>query len=362
MTHDPVVKTLVIAEAGVNHNGNLSNALKMVDAAKYCGADIVKFQVFKSASLATSDADKATYQKSTINDKVSQQAMLASLELTHQEFLTIKEYCDKKNIEFLATAFDSESLAFLVNQAGIKRLKIPSGEITNLPFILEHARTGLPLIISTGMASYDEIDHALSTVAFAMIFPDKVPQNLDDLKQARAAADPLLLSKRVTILQCTTAYPTPEQDVNLRVIKDLAERFGCPTGFSDHTAGILAAPLAVALGAAVIEKHFTLDRHMPGPDHSASLEPDELKSMIEQIRSTEMMLGGDQKSVSDEETKNLAVARKSVVAAHSIKSGEMFTAENLICKRPGTGLPPEKYWELLGKKADRDYQPDELIK
>ncbi|MAY14349.1 MAG: N-acetylneuraminate synthase [Oceanospirillaceae bacterium] len=354
-------QVLIIAEAGVNHNGNLGLALQLVDAAIDAKADIVKFQIFDSRMLATNQAAKADYQKASGDQNDNQQAMLKTLELSHEDFIKISQYCNERGIEFLATAFDEPSLDFLLSELCVKRLKIPSGELTNLPFILRHARSGLPLILSTGMASEKEIEEALATVAFAIIHPDREPVSRDELTAALHSIQPDQLMSRVTILQCTTAYPTSDEDVNLRVIPALSRRFQCPVGFSDHTADIFAAPLAVAAGASIVEKHFTLSRTLPGPDHQASLEPAELKRLIDAIRRTETILGSSHKAATAAEERNMTAARKSLVAALPIKAGQMLTAHNITAKRPGNGLSPACYWETINTTARRDYEQDELI-
>jgi len=348
----------VIAEAGVNHNGDPELALKLVDIAVAAGADVVKFQIFDSQQLATAKAEKAGYQQETTGAKETQQQMLKALELSHADFIRIRDYCVAENIEFLATAFDEPSLEFLLT-LGVKRLKIPSGELTNLPFIRLHALTGLPLIISTGMATVDEIRDALAMIAYTCLHGEKTPESLQKIRTSLVDYPPEKLAEHVTILQCTTAYPTSDTDVNLRVIPALAATFGCPVGFSDHTADILAAPLAVALGARLIEKHFTLDRNLPGPDHKASLEPDALRDMIRSVRRSEAMLGSAEKSPSVIEAANARVARKSLVAAHPLSEGQVLGAADITARRPGDGLSPAYFWDLCGQTAEHDYDPDQ---
>lgn len=354
----PDAGTLVIAEAGVNHNGDPELALKLVDIAVAAGADVVKFQIFDSQKLATAQAGKAAYQQETTGAEETQQQMLKALELSHADFIRIRDYCVARNIEFLATAFDEPSLEFLLT-LGVKRLKIPSGELTNLPFIRLHALTGLPLIISTGMATLDDIHDALAMIAFTRLHGEKIPGNLQEIRASLADYPRGKLAEDITVLQCTTAYPTADNEVNLRVIPALAETLGCPVGFSDHTADIFAAPLAVALGARLIEKHFTLDRNLPGPDHKASLEPDALRDMIRSVRRSEAMLGSAEKSPSVIEAANARVARKSLVAAHPLSEGQVLGAADITARRPGDGLSPAYFWDLCGQTAEHDYDPDQ---
>ena len=351
-------KVMVIAEAGVNHNGDPLLARRLVDIACDAGADVVKFQIFDSQQLATASAEKATYQKQTTGAEQTQQEMLRALELSHGEFREIRDYCVLKGIEFLATAFDEPSLEFLLT-LDIKRLKIPSGELTNLPFIRLHALTGLPLILSTGMAVMDEIRDALAMIAFTRLHPEKTPQNLQEIRSSLTQYPQEKLAQEVTILQCTTAYPTADNEVNLSVITTLQESFGCHVGFSDHTSDTFAAPLAVALGASLIEKHFTLDKNMPGPDHRASLEPHELSDMITAIRRAEIMVGHASKSPSETERANAQVARKSLVAARPISAGQTILAEDIAARRPGNGRSPALFWDLCSTTAEQDYDTDE---
>lgn len=324
----------IIAEAGVNHNGSLDLACRLVDAAKAAGADCVKFQTFRSENLVSHSAQKAAYQQDTTGSG-SQINMLKKLELSYHEFLALKAYCDKAGISFLSTPFDLESIDFL-NSIDMPFWKIPSGEVTNLPYLLALARTGKPVVMSTGMCEMAEIRAAV------------------DLLQENG-------TKEIRLLHCNTEYPTPYEDVNLRAMRTMREDFGLEVGYSDHTRGIEVPVAAVALGATIIEKHFTLDRNMEGPDHRASLEPDELAAMVSAIRHIEKALGSGDKTPSPSEMKNINVARKSIVAQKEIKAGEMFTEENITVKRPGTGISPMKWFEVLGAKAPRDFHEDELI-
>lgn len=352
----------IIAEAGVNHNGNVDLAFALVDAAKAAGADIVKFQTFKAKRLVTKEAQQAEYQMLNTGVTESQFTMLSRLELdyaTHHELVT---YCKKMGIEFLSTAFDQESLDFLVNNLKLKILKIPSGELTNAPFVLQHAQTGCDLIVSTGMATLAEVESALAVIAFGLTQPLKTPASEADFAHAYACeAGQAALKEKVTLLHCTTEYPAPVGEVNLKAMQTLGTAFGLTAGYSDHTAGIAIPVAATALGAQLIEKHFTLDKTLPGPDHKASLEPAELEKMVRAIRDIELALGTGLKCPQPSEFKNKTIARKSLVAASDIKVGEIFTEQNLTTKRPGSGLSPNLYWSLLGKIATQDYLEGELI-
>ena len=327
-------ETLIIAEAGVNHNGSLEMAKKLVCVAKDCGADIVKFQTARLDSLVSKSAQMAEYQKKNTGVEESQKNMLRKLLLSYDEFVELAEYCNKVGIRFLSTPFDIESIHFLDSMQDI--WKIPSGEITNYPYLVEIAKTGKKVILSTGMAEMDEIKEAIT------------------LLERSGTHD-------ITVLHCTTEYPAPIKDVNLNVMSTLRETFGYPVGYSDHTQGIEVDLAAVALGATVIEKHFTLDRNLPGPDHKASLEPKQLKAMVDGIRKIEMALGSKEKKPSEEELKNRSVARKSIVAKAIIKKGEALTEKNITTKRPGIGLNPMRWNEVIGTKAIRDFEEDELI-
>jgi len=354
--------TLIIAEAGVNHNGDEKLAFKLVDAAYHAGADIVKFQTFKAKNLVTENAKQADYQVTNTGKQESQLAMLSRLELSYNVHHKLVEYCSKLGIEFLSTAFDSESLDFLVNELGLTRLKIPSGEITNAPLVLEHARTGCDLIVSTGMATLSEVEAVLGVIAFGYTSEQTAEPSELAFQQAYASeTGQLALKQKVTILHCTTEYPAPMAEINLKAMDTLGRAFELPAGYSDHSEGITIPIAAVARGAVLIEKHFTLDKNMEGPDHKASLNPQELTAMVKAIRQVEVALGVGVKSPTVSEVKNKAVARKSLVASNAIKSGEIFTSDNLTIKRPGSGLSPYRYWELLNKHATKDYQIGDLI-
>ncbi|MDA7541829.1 N-acetylneuraminate synthase [Gammaproteobacteria bacterium] len=330
-------KTIIIAEAGVNHNGDLVLAKKLIEVAANAGADFVKFQTFNADRQVTKVAKKADYQKKTTNNKESQHLMLRRLELSEQMHYELISHCDKCNIKFFSTGFDIESINFL-NTLNQQIFKIPSGEITNLPYLRHIGSLGKKVIMSTGMASIDEIESAINI-----------------LEQAGMVRNDL------TVLHCTTQYPTPMSDVNLRAMISIKKKFEVDIGYSDHTLGIEIASAAVAIGAKVIEKHFTLDRNLPGPDHLASLEPLELNEMVANIRNIETALGDGVKRAMPGESKNKNMARKSLVAATSIKAGEIFTTSNIDIKRPGNGISPMLYDEIIGQKAIRDFVTEELI-
>jgi N,N'-diacetyllegionaminate synthase len=331
------LKTLIIAEAGVNHNGDMSLARELIDAAAEAGADMVKFQTFSADRLVTAYAEKAQYQSRESGNGESQHAMLSRLELTRDMHVSLIAHCKARGIQFFSTAFDSRSVDLLA-ELGLDRFKIPSGEITNLPYLRHIAGYRKPVILSTGMATMGEIESALA------VFEDAgIPR------------------ERITVLHCNTEYPTPMSDVNLRAMLTVRDAFGVAVGYSDHTLGIEVAVAAAALGASVIEKHFTLDRALAGPDHKASLEPLELKAMIAAIRNIERALGDGVKRPSASELKNKLMARRSLVAARAIRAGETLDHTNLAAKRPGTGLSPMRWDEVVGRKASRNFAPDELI-
>ena len=331
-------RIVIIAEAGVNHNGQINLAKKLVDAASEAGVDYVKFQTFKASNLASKSAEKASYQKKNTNDVTeSQLSMLNKLELTKNMHYELIGYCKEKGVKFLSTGFDLESIDFL-NDLGMEFFKIPSGEITNLPYLRKIGGLGSPIVLSTGMADMEEISNAIEVLTNA------------GAKKAN-----------ITVLHCNTEYPTPMMDVNLRAMETIRKEFGVRVGYSDHTLGVEVPIAAVAMGAKVIEKHFTLNRNMDGPDHKASLEPEELKKMVRSIRNIELALGSNEKKPSPSESRNKTIARKSIVALREIKKGEVFTEENLTIKRPGNGISPMKWDEIIGTKAARDYHEDELI-
>ena len=327
----------IIAEAGVNHNGSLEMAKSLVDAAADAGADFVKFQTFKAEKLVTADAGKAEYQKKNMNGSDSSQLqMLKNLELSEDDHRELMDYCERKGIRFLSTPFDLDSVDFL-HSLGLKIWKIPSGEITNYPYLRKIAGYNEEVVMSTGMCEVSDVAAAMNALA----------ENGQDLA-------------KVTLLHCNTQYPTPMADVNLRTMLSLRD-FSEKVGFSDHTVGIEIPVAAAALGATVIEKHFTLSRDLPGPDHRASLEPMELKAMVAAIRNVETALGDGRKRVSPSESANVAVARKSIVASCNIKRGEVLTENNMTAKRPGHGISPMRWREVEGTRAIRDFNPDEMI-
>ena len=328
--------TLIIAEAGVNHNGDINLAKRMIDAAVEAGVDYVKFQTFKAENLVQRKAKKAAYQIDNTDNAGSQFSMLKKLELSNENHNILIEYCKLKNVKFLSTAFDFESMDFLKNKLDF--YKIPSGEITNLPYLEKVAKLGLSVVMSTGMANMQEVKEAFSVLV------------KNGLKK-----------EEITILHCNTEYPTPMEDVNLTAMLTIERELGVKIGYSDHTLGIEIPIAAVAMGASVIEKHFTLDRNMQGPDHKASLEPDELTAMVTAIRNIEFALGDGIKKPSKSEQKNILIARKSIVSISAIKIGDIFTEQNISVKRPGNGISAMKWYDVLGTIADKNYKEDELI-
>ena len=351
----------VIAEAGVNHNGDLDQALALVDAAAKVGADAVKFQTFKPEALASHYAAQADYQIRNEGDSGSQLAMLKRLALSFDDHHALLARCKERDIEFLSSPFDSDSARFLIDEIKLPRLKLGSGELTNGPLLLQVAEANRPLIISTGMATLDEIHEALGVITFGFLDDGAAPSRAAFQAAYHNAQMQDLLKERVTLLHCTTEYPCPPDQVNLRAMDTLAETFGLPVGYSDHTLGIDVSLAAVARGAQVIEKHFTLDKQLPGPDHLASLEPEELRTLVDSIHKLEQVLGSPEKTPSPAENNNATVARKSLVASRPIHAGEIFTEKNLTVKRPGTGRSPMDYWEVLGQSATRNYTEDEVI-
>ena len=353
--------SLIIAEAGVNHNGSEDIAFDLIDVAHAAGADIVKFQTFKSSDLVTQNAKKAQYQSINTKNDASQLKMLKDLELPYSSFKKLANYCDDLRIEFLSTAFDKTSLDFLVNDIGMRRLKIPSGELNNAPFILDHARTGMSIILSTGMSNLNEIKMALGVIAFGYIGDERTPSIQSFEEAFNSIEGKNILKEKVHLLHCTSEYPAPLEEVNLNAIQLLKKEFGLKIGYSDHTLGIDVALGAVALGAEVIEKHFSLSRDSEGPDHRASLEPDELSLMISKIRQMEIALGKEEKIRTSSESKNLKIVRKSIVAEKTINPGDQFSSLNISIKRPGVGMQPISFWDLLSKKSSKKYKPGDLI-
>ena len=331
-------KVLIIAEAGVNHNGSIELAKRLVDEAVNAGVDYIKFQTFKSEKLVSKAAKQAEYQQKNIgHEGESQYTMLKRLELSPADHEVLIDYCNSKGIMFFSTAFDMDSIDYL-HSLNLGLWKIPSGEITNFPYLRKIATFGEPIILSTGMSELNEIEEAIQVL----------------IKYGVTKED-------ITVLHCTTEYPTPFTDVNLKAMLQIGDKFGVKIGYSDHTKGIEVPIAAVALGATVIEKHFTLDKTMEGPDHKASLEPDELKAMVTSIRNIENALGSGHKHVSDSERKNIEIVRKSIVAACPIKQGEMLTEENLTVKRPGNGISPMRWNEVIGTIALKDFEEEEVI-
>jgi len=355
------MSTFVIAEAGVNHNGDIGLAYRLIDAAVDAGADAVKFQTFKAEALASAAAGKAEYQKKLTEANESQIDMLRALELSHEAHFELKAYCESKGIEFFSTAFEAESLRFLIEDLGLKRLKIPSGEITNHPFVYQHAESGLPIIVSTGMASIDEIEQALKIIAAG--YAKHAGRDFGTDWDAAFANSEVwnMLCERVHILHCVSDYPAQDHDLNLQAIRSIVDTFNLPVGYSDHSLGIWAPVYAVALGARVIEKHFTLDKTLPGPDHQASLSPQELKSMVLDIRKAERAGGSGEKVPQASELANRIPIRKSLVVTADIAQGETIMAHHLTAKRPATGMSPAHYWRVLGATSTRSYTAGEML-
>ncbi len=337
--------TIIIAEAGVNHNGSLDRAREMVRVAKAAGVDYVKFQTAVPEKVISSIAPKAEYQKETDGEGRSQLDMCRAIHLPLSDYAGLRLLCEEEGVGFMSTPFDLESLD-LLGTMNPDYMKVPSGEITNLPYLRGVAALGIPVIISTGMATIPEIVDAVEILTGdSERYPSSSRLTRDD----------------IIVLHCNTEYPTPMADVNLRAMEEIRKATGCRVGYSDHTQGIEVPIAAVALGASVIEKHFTLDRNLPGPDHKASLEPDELALMVKSIRNVEQALGSPHKRVTESERKNMVVARKSIVAARDIKAGEIFTADNITVKRPGNGISPMRWNEVIGQRASRDFPYDALI-
>lgn len=329
------MSTFIIAEAGVNHNGSIELAKELIVAAKEIGADAIKFQTFKADNLVTRSAEKAQYQKITTEARESQHEMLKKLELSYDDHLELIQTANDTGIEFISSPFDSES-ALMLSGLGLRVLKIPSGELTNIPFLEEVAKLPMDVIISTGMANLAEIEMAVEALAIGVI-------------------------KSLTILHCVTEYPAPYNEINLKAMNTIKAAFNYPVGYSDHTPGIEIPLAAVAMGATVIEKHFTLNKNLPGPDHKASLDKEEFRNMITAIRNVEVALGDGVKRPAPCEIPNMKIARKSIVAAQDIKAGEMLSPANLTVKRPGYGIQPNRWYELIGKTASRNFAKDELI-
>lgn len=351
----------IIAEAGVNHNGSLARAKRLVDASARAGADAVKFQTFRAGDLASASARKAGYQRRQTGARGTQLEMLKKLELDERAHRELKGRCRQMGIEFLSAPFDIESLFLLARRLRLRRLKIPSGEITNAPLLLEAARSGLPVILSTGMSTTDEVRTALGVLAFGYTHRAAAPSIKAFERAYGSKSGRRALAGRVALLHCTTEYPAPFDEVNLRAMETLRSEFSLPVGLSDHTPGTAVPVAAAALGAAMIEKHITLDKSLPGPDHRASLEPGEFKEMVDAVRQVERALGDGLKAPSPSETRNIEVVRKSIVASREISKGERLTGDNLAVKRPGGGISPLLYWEMIGRTSGRDYKTDEMV-
>jgi len=356
-------RVLIIAEAGVNHNGDLDLGTRLVDAAADAGADAVKFQTFRAEALVSRGAPKADYQLRTTDAAESQFEMIRRLELTEAAHEVLISHARSRGIAFLSTPFDLGSLDLLTRRFGLERIKLGSGELTNAPLLVAAARGAREVILSTGMGSLAEVETALAMLAFGFTTPGEAGPTPVALERAYASpAGQAALRDRVVLLHCTTDYPTAFANVNLRAMSTLARAFGVRVGYSDHTPEIHISLAAAALGAEVIEKHLTLDRDLPGPDHAASLEPGELRDLVRQVRDIEHALGDGVKRPTEPEWRIRDVARKSLVAAKPVAAGEPFTVDNLTCKRPGTGVSPVHYWSHLGRPADRSYEEDELIR
>ena len=356
--NDPV---FVIAEAGVNHNGDPDLAHQLVDAAAKAGANAIKFQTFDPVALTTHDAPKAEYQGATTEREESQRDLLTGLRLPNDVFMDLQKHSTDAGIEFLSTPFDRVSLEFLSECLGLGTIKIGSGDLTDGPLLFAAARTGCKLIISTGMSTINEVAEALDLVAYAQI-RSKPPSCRAEFRDSRQQEDSAArLSRTVTLLHYTSAYPAPEDEVNLRAMATLDTAFPTPVGYSDHTAGIVVPIAAVAAGATVIEKHLTLDRDLPGPDHSASIEPAKFAEMVSAIRRVERAMGIPEKNITPAEADIRRVARKSLVAARSVKAGELLSEDDLTRKRPGDGVSPMFFWDIIGSRADTDLVPDQCV-
>ncbi len=357
----PDPKTLIIAEAGVNHNGDLNMALELVDKAAEVGADFVKFQTFKATELASVSAKKANYQTRTTDAAESQLSMLQRLELTLEDHQAIMARCDEKGVRFLSTPFDLDSLSLLTDTFALPEIKLGSGELTNAPLLLAAGRKGVRIILSTGMGSLSEVEEALGVLAFAMCREGQ-PKSRADFAEVLLDPDVWpVLAGRVTLLHCTTEYPAAAEDANLRAMETMRCAFGLKVGYSDHTVGQAVSLAAVTLGACVLEKHFTLDRALPGPDHAASLEPGELASLIGGVRTVERALGTGIKQPGAAEVTNRAVARKSLLAARDLPEGHVLTAEDIMVKRPGNGISPMMLWDIAGTVTTRAVAEGETL-
>lgn len=351
----------VIAEAGVNHNGDIPTALEMIDAAGAAGADAVKFQTFRTDALVTPIVERAEYQSRNLQSAGSQAAMLKALELPEDSYSLLTARAQQVGVEFMSTAFDDASLDFLVDTVGISRIKIPSGELTNTPFLIRCAQRRLPMLVSTGMATMEEVRLALDAIAFGLLHSSE-PRSLEEILGCSVStAAQRALAESVVLLHCTSDYPTAPQDANLRAMLTLRSAFGVEVGYSDHTVGLEMSIAATALGATALEKHFTLSRSMVGPDHSSSLEPAGLKELVRAIRTVSVGLGNGRKEPTDAERRMAPLVRKVLVASRAIAAGQIIGPDQVVAKRAGEGLDPHRYWELIGTRAPRDYNIDDVL-
>ena len=354
-------KVYIIAEAGVNHNGDIELARQLVREGAAAGVDAVKFQTFRPEKLVTQNAEKAAYQKVTTGSQESQLAMLQKLTLRDEDYVELEQLCRECGVAFISTPFDSDSLRFLTTKLDMPFIKVPSGEITNAPFLWEIARTQNPVVLSTGMATLGEIENALAVLACGYLRAD-FPASFQEVQEIYVSAEgQKVLQDKVQLLHCTTQYPAPASQSNLWAMDTIKRAFGLSVGYSDHTEGITIPVAAVARGAQIIEKHFTLDKNLPGPDHKASLEPGELKSMVQAVRAVEQAIGTGIKIPATAEVPNIPIVRKCLVAARDIAAGEVFSKDNLTAKRAGMGINPMDIWAVLGKKANRNYREDEKV-
>ena len=353
---------LIIGEIGVNHNGDLDTAIRLVDAAADAGADLVKFQTFNTMQIVTRSARKAEYQiRNMGGEDNNQMAMLQALELDQPSHRVLIEHCQARQVGFLSTPFDFDSAKFLIDELGLKQIKVGSGDMSNAPHLLFLAQRGVDVILSTGMATMHETSIAMGALAFGYLGRKDKPSPAAFIESLTDPRGCELLARKTTVMHCTSNYPAPFDEINLAVMETLRKEYPCQIGFSDHSEGYAVAVAAVALGARMLEKHLTLDRKQPGPDHWASIEPSTFRDMVQAIREVERAVGSPDKIPTASEIATKAVARKSLVAATSIPAGEAFNESNLAIKRPGTGMAPELFWGLLGRKASRDYEPDDLI-
>ncbi len=351
----------IIAEAGVNHNGNLELAQKLVREGAAAGVDAVKFQTFRPDKLVTKRAEKAAYQKVTTGTQESQLEMLQKLTLRDEDYVELEQLCRECGVDFISTPFESDSLQFLTTKVNVPFVKVPSGEITNAPFLWEIAQTQKPVVLSTGMATLGEIEKALAVLACGYLCAE-FPSSFEHVQEVYASAEgQKILRDKVQLLHCTTQYPAPANQANLMAMDTMKRAFGLPVGYSDHTEGITIPVAAAARGAVIIEKHFTLDKNMEGPDHKASLEPEELNNMVQAIRTVEKGIGTGIKIPAMDEVPNIPIVRKCLVAARDIAAGELFDRDNLTAKRAGQGTSPMDVWNFLGKRANRNYKEDEKI-